>query len=54
MEITEKDIINFLKHRGKPVYFKMLQRKLGVPKSERKLLRKILKKLQKSIKRKGC
>lgn len=47
MEITEKDIINFLKHRGKPVYFKMLQRKLGVPKSERKLLRKILKKLQK-------
>ncbi|WP_297472899.1 ribonuclease R [Persephonella sp.] len=47
MEITEKDIINFLKHRGKPVYFKMLQRKLGVPKSEKKALRKILKKLQK-------
>ncbi|SNZ06609.1 ribonuclease R [Persephonella hydrogeniphila] len=47
MEITEKDIINFLKHRGKPVYFKMLQRKLGVPKSEKKVLRKILKKLQK-------
>ncbi|WP_029520443.1 ribonuclease R [Persephonella sp. IF05-L8] len=47
MEITEKDIINFLKHRGKPVYFKMLQRKLGVPKSEKKILRKFLKKLQK-------
>ncbi|WP_457625034.1 ribonuclease R [Persephonella sp.] len=47
MEITEKDIINFLKHRGKPVYFKMLQRKLGVPKSEKKVLRKLLKKLQK-------
>ncbi|HHG75046.1 MAG TPA: ribonuclease R [Persephonella sp.] len=47
MEITEKDIINFLRHRGKPVYFKMLQRKLGVPKSEKKVLRKILKKLQK-------
>ncbi|WP_456383144.1 ribonuclease R [Persephonella sp.] len=47
MEITEKDIINFLKHRGKPVYFKMLQRKLGVPKSEKKILRKLLKRLQK-------
>ncbi|WP_297453305.1 ribonuclease R [Persephonella sp.] len=47
MDITEKDIINFLKHRGKPVYFKMLQRKLGVPKSEKKVLRKLLKKLQK-------
>ncbi len=47
MEITEKDIINFLRHRGKPVYFKMLQRKLGVPKSEKKALRKILKRLQK-------
>ncbi len=47
MEITEKDVINFLKHRGKPVYFKMLRKKLGVPKSEQKLLRKILKKLQK-------
>jgi len=47
MEITEKDIINLLKHRGKPVYFKMLQRKLGIPKSEKKALRKLLKKLQK-------
>jgi len=47
MEITEKDVVNFLKHRGKPVYFKMLQRKLGVPKSEKKVLRKLLKKLQK-------
>ncbi len=47
MEITEKDVVNFLKHRGKPVYFKMLRKKLGVPKSEQKLLRKILKKLQK-------
>ncbi|WP_457639528.1 ribonuclease R [Persephonella sp.] len=47
MEITEKDVINFLKHRGKPVYFKMLLRKLGVPKSEKKVLRKLLKKLQK-------
>jgi len=47
MEITEKDITNFLKHRGKPVYFKMLQRKLGVPKSDKKVLRKLLKRLQK-------
>ncbi|NPA12372.1 MAG: ribonuclease R [Aquificae bacterium] len=47
MQITEKDIVNFLKNRGKPVYFKMLLRKLGVPKSEKKALRKLLKKLQK-------
>ncbi len=45
MQITEKDIIDFLKRRGKPAYFKMLMRKLGVPKSEKKLLRKVLKRL---------
>ena len=47
MEVTEKDVINFLKHRGKPTYFKMLLKKLGIPKDEKKKLRKILKKLQK-------
>ncbi|WP_457644460.1 ribonuclease R [Persephonella sp.] len=47
MEVTEKDIINFLKHRRKPTYFKMFLKKLGIPKSEKKKLRKLLKKLQK-------
>ncbi len=47
MEVTEKDVITFLRHRGKPTYFKMLMKKLGVPKDEKKKLRKILKKLQK-------
>lgn len=47
MEVTEKDIVNFLRHKGKPVYFKMLMKKLGIPKSEKKFLRKLLKKLQK-------
>ncbi len=45
MIVTEKDIIDFLKRRGKPAYFKMLMRKLGVPKSEKKVLRKLLKRL---------
>ncbi|WP_457640638.1 ribonuclease R [Persephonella sp.] len=47
MEITEKDVVTFLKHRRKPTYFKMLMKKLGIPKSEKKKLRKLLKKLQK-------
>ncbi|WP_457623668.1 ribonuclease R [Persephonella sp.] len=46
MEITEKDVVNFLRHRRKPTYFKMFLRKLGVPKEDKKKLRKILKKLQ--------
>ncbi len=47
MEVTEKDIVNFLRHRRKPTYFKMFLKKLGIPKSEKKKLRKLLKKLQK-------
>ncbi len=45
MIVTEKDIVDFLRRRGKPAYFKMLMRKLGVPKSEKKVLRKLLKRL---------
>ncbi len=45
MNITEKDIIEFLKKRNKPAYFKMLMRKLGVPKEKKKELRKLLKKM---------
>ncbi len=45
MVVTEKDVIDFLRRRGKPAYFKMLMRKLGVPKNEKKALRKLLKRL---------
>ncbi len=47
MQITEKEIVEFLKSRKKPVYFKTLLKKLGIPKEEKKALKKLLKKLQK-------
>ncbi|NPA52280.1 MAG: ribonuclease R [Aquificae bacterium] len=47
MVVTEKDIVDFLKRRGKPAYFKMIMRKLGVPKTEKKVLRRLLKRLVK-------
>ena len=45
MNIQEKEVIDFLKRRGKPAFFKMLMRKLGVPKEEKKEFRKLLKSL---------
>ena len=47
MHITESDIVEFLRKRKKPAYFKTILRKLGIPKSDKKKLRKLLKKLQK-------
>ncbi|RUM49691.1 MAG: ribonuclease R [Hydrogenothermus sp.] len=47
MQITENDIIEFLRERKKPAYFKTILRKLGIPKSDKNKLRKLLKKLQK-------
>ncbi len=48
MEITEKEVLEFLKSRKKPIYFKTLYKKLGIPKSEKKALKKLLKKLEKN------
>jgi ribonuclease R len=45
MNIKEKDVVDFLRRRGKPAFFKMLMRKLGVPKEEKKEFRKLLKSL---------
>ncbi len=47
MEIGEKDIVEYLKKRKKPAYFKTLVKELGLAKDDKKKLRKLLKKLQK-------
>ena len=47
MQITENDIIEFLRERKKPAYFETILRKLDIPKSDKNKLRKLLKKLQK-------
>lgn len=47
MEITENEILEFFRQKKKPFYLKTLLKQLGLPKTEKKNLKKILRKLQK-------
>ncbi len=46
MEITEKEILEFLKEKKKPVFLKTIIKSLGLSKEDKKKIKKILKRLQ--------